>query len=377
MTKILFVTDKLVFGGVESALYDLVLLMDKSKFDITVFTLNAGGQWEHKFSKSGIKVINAYSNLHPSKSLIGKANNYITHKRIRRSINNNSLGLLDIAIKEKYDILVLYNSNSVVEPVSVSKIANKRVRWIHCNVDNNEFFRNILLESKEYIKKYDKYICVSESVREAFVKSFGFEQKTFTCYNPINYESIIKKANETPNMDLSFNYICAVGRLATEKGYSRLIKIIKDIFDIGINIKLVIVGEGYERENLEKLIIDTKTQDRVFLVGYQDNPYNFIKNSLFTVCSSFTEGMPVTSMESLCLGIPVVSAYYSVKELFGDEVCGIITENDDESLKNGIIRMLTNSAFYNKTLNGAKKRSKFFASDLSVKEIEKQLINIK
>lgn len=376
MIKVLFITDKLVFGGVESALYDLIRLMDKSKFDITVFTLNTGGDWENKFVNSGIKVINSYSNLRPSKSLYGKAKNYITHKRIQKSLNNNYLGLLDIVTKSKYDILVLYNSNLVVEPISFSHVAQKRVRWIHCNVDNNGFFRDILLDSKENLFVYDKFICVSNSVREAFVNSFGFDEKTVTCYNPIDYKSIIKRAAEDVGIDLSFDYICTVGRLATEKGYLRLTRIMKDIIDLGINIKLIIVGEGYERKNIEVLIDETHMQDYVLLAGYQENPYPFIKNSLFTVCSSFTEGMPVTSMESLCLGVPVVSAYGPVKELFGNEECGVITENDDTSLRDGIIKMLTDTQFYDKTLKASKRRSQYFSSHSSVREIEKQLIRV-
>lgn len=376
MIKLLFITDKLVFGGVESALYDLIALLDKSKFDISVFTLNVGGEWEKKYSDSGIKIVNAYSNLHPPKSLIDIFKNYYLRKRINKSLSNNSQGLLDLALNEQYDVLVMYNSNTMVEPISFSQNAEKRIRWIHCNVDNNKFFKSILLEAKGYLYRYDKYICVSESVREAFVNNFGLDEKAITCYNPIDYQSLVKKSNEPLNSSIASDYICAVGRLATEKGYNRLIRIMKDIFDLGVKTKLVIVGEGYERKNLESLIVDTKMQNNILLVGYQENPYTFMKNSLFTVCSSFTEGMPVTSMESLCLGVPIVSAYGPVKELFGDEECGVITESDDESLKNGLLKMLTDRAFYSNTLSAAKRRSKYFASNLIVKEIEKQLIDV-
>ena len=56
--KILFLEYQLVCGGAEQALYDLVSLMDKSKFEITVIALYGHGEWEEKFRSAGIHVIN-------------------------------------------------------------------------------------------------------------------------------------------------------------------------------------------------------------------------------------------------------------------------------------------------------------------------------
>jgi glycosyltransferase involved in cell wall biosynthesis len=95
-----------------------------------------------------------------------------------------------------------------------------------------------------------------------------------------------------------------------------------------------------------------------------------MKNSLFTVCSSFTEGLPVVSMESICLGVPIVSSYPSVSEIFGNEQCGIITENDDDSLYDGIYKMLTDSEFYNKALASTKEKSNYFSGERMVREVE-------
>ncbi|MBP3925781.1 MAG: glycosyltransferase, partial [Clostridium sp.] len=117
-------------------------------------------------------------------------------------------------------------------------------------------------------------------------------------------------------------------------------------------------------------------QDSVILAGYQSNPYPYMKQSKFVVSSSFIEGLPVISMEALSLGVPMVSAVPSIGEVFGDEMCGLITENDNESLMEGIRRMLTDNALYAKAKAGAEKRSAFFDGKRMVKEIEDMFLEM-
>jgi glycosyltransferase involved in cell wall biosynthesis len=120
----------------------------------------------------------------------------------------------------------------------------------------------------------------------------------------------------------------------------------------------------------------TETQDSVILAGYQSNPYPYMKQSKFLVSSSFTEGLPVISMEAMCLGIPMVSAVPSIGETFGEEMCGIVTENDNRSLEAGIRKMLTDENFYAEAKAGAMRRSRFFDGARMVKEVEDMLLQL-
>ena len=124
------------------------------------------------------------------------------------------------------------------------------------------------------------------------------------------------------------------------------------------------------------LVNALEVQDTVILAGYQSNPYPYMKQSKFLVSSSFTEGLPVISMEAMCLGIPMVSAVPSIGETFGEEMCGIVTENDNRSLEAGIRKMLTDEAFYAEAKNGAMKRSHFFDGTRMVKEVEQMLLQL-
>ena len=96
----------------------------------------------------------------------------------------------------------------------------------------------------------------------------------------------------------------------------------------------------------------------------------------FVVCSSFTEGLPVIAMEALCLGVPMVAAVPSVGEAFGEETCGLITENDNASLMAGIRKMLTDEEFYAKAKEGAMRRSSFFDGRRMAAEVEDMLLQL-
>ena len=71
-------------------------------------------------------------------------------------------------------------------------------------------------------------------------------------------------------------------------------------------IHLVIVGEG-NNEGLKTVAKDSNVTDFVHFLGYQNNPFKYLKNALFLVLSSKNEGLPNVILESLACGIPVVS----------------------------------------------------------------------
>ena len=140
--------------------------------------------------------------------------------------------------------------------------------------------------------------------------------------------------------------------------------------------RLVIVGDGPDRDYIHRTVNAMDAKDTVILAGYQSNPYPYMKQSKFVVCSSFTEGLPVIAMEALCLGVPMVSAGPSVEEIFGDEECGLITQNDNRSLLEGIRKVLTDESYYQKLKQGAENRSHFFDGKRMVSEVEDMLLRV-
>lgn len=371
--KIVFVHHELVFGGAEKALLDLLTMMDTTKFDITVFAQRDTGPWNGRFSEAGIRVIYDYSCRKATVNPVTKMGNIIKKIRTYQAYKRGGEGLLDICCPNA-DIVVSYSAWEN-EKLVFAKNA-KTVKYIHGDVATNDHFRTQALSPKEILERFDRIVCVSDAAFKSFKALIGLEKGVEMHFNPLNSDMVFRLAEQEVDLPTEVPLMCAVGRLSAEKGFERLICIHRRLLDQGIVHKLVIVGDGMDRDYIKRTIQATETENSVILAGYQDNPYPYMKQSKFLVSSSFTEGLPVIAMEALCLGVPIVAPVPSVGEVFGDEICGLITENDNASLEAGIRRMLTDEAFYAQAKAGAEKRSAFFEGKRMVKEIEDMFLQM-
>jgi len=372
--SVVFVHYKLVCGGAEQALFDLIGLMDRDKFDVTVFVQVPGGVWEGKFRDAGIRVIYDYSCRRPTLNPIVKAGNLVKRLRTNAAYKRDGMGLLDVCLPHGADIVVSYSA-WCCDNIAFMKNA-KSVKYIHGDPGTNEAYRSEAENKGTVLEKYDRIVCVSNAAYRSFVEISGLPEKTVMHFNPLNSEHVRALAEETVSLPRDLPIICAVGRLSAEKGFERLVIIHKELLEQGVRHRLVIVGDGPDRDFIRRLVQATGTQDSVILAGYQSNPYPYMKQSRFLVNASFTEGLPVIAMEALCLGVPVIAPVPSVGEAFGGEMCGLITENDVPSLEAGIKRMLTDEALYAQAKAGAEKRSAFFDGKRMVREIEDMFVQL-
>lgn len=372
--RIVFVHDQLVCGGTDQALFDLVQLLDKEKFEVSVFAQKPGGPWDQKFKDAGIRVIYDYSCRSATWNPVVKLGNVVKKLRTAKAYRRNGRNLLDVCIPEGFDIIVSYSMWDHV--LCGFSPRAKSVKYLHGNMQTNAQFRELILRDRELLPQYDRIIGVSQLATDAFIKATGIRNGVHTCFNPMNSAYVHRLAEEPVDLPQDLPLICAVGRLSSEKGFERLIVIHKRLVEAGIAHRLVIVGDGEDRDYIRRIVNAVDAQDSVILAGYQLNPYPYMKQSKFVVCSSFTEGLPVIAMEALCLGVPLVSAVPSVQEIFGDEACGLITDNDNQSLLEGIRKMLTDEEFYQKIKNGAQHRSQYFDGQRMVREVEQIFLDM-
>lgn len=372
--KVLFVNDKLFWGGAERALFDLINLMDKDKFDISLFVQSDEGAWDEKFREAGIRVLYDYSCRKATFNPVTKLGNLVKKKKIKKAYQNGGQGLLETCVPEGADIVVSYSVWTNEEMVFLP--GAKTVKYYHGDCGTDPDYRNEVLKTGDRLKRFDKIVCVSQTSCNSFRELSGLNETVQMCFNPMDSDIVKEQAKQEVAFPEDAPVICAVGRLAYDKGFDRLIYIHKNLLKQGIYHKLLIVGDGPQRNHLECTIQATKTQDTVILAGYQTNPYPYMAKAKFLVCPSYAEGLPVISMEALCLGTPIVSAVPSIGETFGDEICGVVTENDNDSLEEGIKKMLTDEAFYAKAKAGAQKRGEFFDGKRMVKEVENMFLSL-
>ena len=177
-------------------------------------------------------------------------------------------------------------------------------------------------------------ITVSEGIKENFLK-FNFSIKSIkTIYNPFDENYINKLSNEFTIEEN--NYIIHIASLRKVKRQDILIKAYKKA---NLKEKLVIIGEGKEKENLIKLTHNLGISHKVTFLGLRQNPYPYIKKAKLLVLSSEAEGLGNVLIESLILKTPVVSTDCNSgpKEILTGELSKYLAKtNDINDLSNKI-----------------------------------------
>jgi N-acetylgalactosamine-N,N'-diacetylbacillosaminyl-diphospho-undecaprenol 4-alpha-N-acetylgalactosaminyltransferase len=151
----------------------------------------------------------------------------------------------------------------------------------------------------------NQVIAVSDGVRDDLIANFGVsESKIRVIHNPVDIDRIQEKALEAPTIKFPEPFILGMGRLVSNKNFRLLIE---SYWSSGIRENLVILGEGDERPELERLISDFGLGGHVILPGYVENPYPIIAAARLFVSSSSAEGFPNALIEAMALGCPVVA----------------------------------------------------------------------
>jgi colanic acid/amylovoran biosynthesis glycosyltransferase len=187
-------------------------------------------------------------------------------------------------------------------------------------------------------EEFDKSraIALSEKIeRAAFVvaiSSFGKSQLYRWCEYPqwskielvrCGVDRMFLNGNQQP-ISKEPRLVC-VGRLSEQKGQLLLIEAAKQLATEGLVFKLVLVGDGPLRSQIEASITQFHLQDKVEITGWASNTevQQQILSARAMVLPSFAEGLPVVIMESLALGRPVISTYIAgIPELVESGVCG-------------------------------------------------------
>ena len=369
MKKILFLIHDLGQGGAEKVLVNLVNNMDRSKFDISVTVLFGGGVNE-QFLAPDIHFHAVFPKEVPGNSKLMKL---LTPKQLHR-----------LCLKERYDIEVSYLEGPSARIISGCQDHDtKLVSWIHVEqhtIDKLAGSFRSEQEARACYNRFDQTICVSKYVHDDFCQLLDFQKPCRVLYNTVESDKILAGASEAaPELvDDGMIRLIAVGTLKQSKGYMRLLKIVKRLRDEQYPIHLYILGIGPLQAEMEEYIRRNELQDTVTLLGYQTNPYKYVSKCDLFVCASYAEGFSTAATEALIVDTPVCTVEVSgMKEMLGENnEWGIVTENSEEGLYQGIKSLLDDPALLAHYKGKAAERGKSFSTKRTVKAVEEMLLSL-
>ena len=370
--KILFLVESFAGGGVEKVFIDLINNMDISKYDITVMSI-----WDYGVRKKDLRKDVRYKSIFPNIKGISR----VFHNFVEKS---DGRLLYKLGIREKYDIEIAFIEGRATKIIGASSNPNsKKIAWVHVDLYNghwtNKVFKNSILLEKDYYKKFNDIVCVSNSVKEGFKKLFGNDfENIHVKYNPIIASEVIKKSHEEITdivKPKDKKLLVTSGRLNSQKGFDNLLEACNKLNKDGLEYELWILGEGWGRPQLEDLIIKYNLNN-VKLLGFKENPYKYIKQGDLFICSSRNEGFSLVIAEAMILGLPVISTNCSgPNELLNFGEYGFMVENKKDSLYKGLKEILNDEEKLKYYIEKSKERINFFYYRDRISDIEKLFSN--
>lgn len=247
-----------------------------------------------------------------------------------KKIDNFDLAIINAEYMKKY------------LPIPNHKIfLTVHVMWSHrLNIGVSRLFKLLKLRYRYY---NENIIPVSNGIKEDLLNVIKVKAKSIKVISdPYDIEEINSLANES--IDISKPFLVAVGSLLDIKRYDLMIKAFALLSNP--DLKLIIVGSGRAKGDIEKIIKEYRVEEKVHLVGFDSNPYKYIKKAEILLLSSDSEGFSRVIIEASILNKPIVSTNCSPifkEDFFPKELLEFIVPiGDIERFKEVIVKALNN-----------------------------------
>lgn len=357
--KVLILSRNLMAGGIETSYLNFIENM-KDSVNLETFLCNYNGILKNKMSKDiklyeGNKVLKF---LTPTDGASVKSKKSKFKMCLRNVIKffYNVFGFKKLLkfyavtttkkIKKEYDCaLCFYAQNDLCCEIALKKVnAKQKFAFVHADVSKSPINK----KSLKMFKQFDKILCVSNSCASVFKSVYPhLADKVDYLYNFQNTEKIKQQANEF-DVDFPNNFnIVTVARLSeNEKGFLRSLNVFNKLHKHGYKFHWHIIGEGLDRDRIEEYIENNNMKDFVTLHGNQINPYPYIKSADLFYLGSYHESWGLVIVESLVLGVPVLTTKTcSAFEILGNKC--MICENNENEIYNSFEFILKNKDVLN------------------------------
>ena len=332
-------------AGAERAVSNIInALSDKVEFVVLFPKLNKTIHADHDISYNS-KIIEAdlpweneagglFRNLKRQRQLINLTAEYINSENPDIVLSNLSIVWHQVTIMLK--VLVKIKAKVIL------RFGNPLSR----DIINRSFISKKLMS--KYINQVDKVIANAPMIIDELKKQSNLSAKKIKLIlNPVDIETVKRKSHLALDDTVYFNsgkrVICTVGRLENQKNYSMLIRAFEKANQKN-QYKLLIIGSGTLRQELENLRNTLGLQNDIHFLGWKNNPYSYIKNSELFILPSLYEGTPNALLEAMVCGTTILATETagSIAEVVDHGKAGMICKNDYLDCARCIIELMEN-----------------------------------
>lgn len=366
--KILFVINTLSRAGAETALVELLRHLDPQKFEISLFVLTGQGEMARELPPY-VHLLNTRYDDSSVLSSGGKRRLFFRTVGclFRRGVGLRLSGYLlknfilmlknghfaadklvwrvwsDAAPADsgEYDLAVAFLEGGATYYVADHVKAAKKASFVHIDYGRAGYSRTL---DGDCYQAFQQIFVVSDEVRQSFLKAYPeLENKTRVFYNMIDQDAIRKKALAGTGFTDGYRgfRILTVGRLTRQKALEVSIDAMKLLKERGRDARWYVLGDGDQRERIQRRIKKLGLEEDFKLLGAVENPYPYFAQTDLYVHATRYEGKSVAIQEAQTLGCAIlVSDCSGNREQLTDKVDGRVCPFDPESICDQILWMM-------------------------------------
>ena len=379
--KVLFIIDSLTCGGAEKSLVSLLPLLDRKKYELHLWMLNRGGEFESLLPADVIVEHDPRrSTMGKLKSFLGQMmfsfmlrfNRCVGHKEHPAETLWKSKGWAMTGIPGDWDVAIAYQQGLPTYLVASKIKAKQKMAWVNTDIFKAGY--NVVFNLR-HLNEMDHVIAVSQTLSSMIAKHMTtIVQKLVTILDVLNPQLITTLADaetppDLPKHDInSCPLLVTVARVSPPKNYLLAVETASSLRAKGIDFHWLFVGDGPDMPNVKSRIDELRLNDAVIPIGVRTNPYPYMKACDVYVQTSRFEGFGLTVGEAKILHKPIVSTNFTVvTNQLTDGKNGLIAEMNPESLSTAIIKMLKDNNLRQRVVDNLKKDH----NNTSVTEVKK------
>lgn len=334
--RVLFVNDEMQMGGVARILNTLLANLDRNQYEIDLLVLHHHGAMLNEIPND-IRVLkgSAFFNTIDIplkqcnlKQLFSKLRLlfYMKTGLIKRKIQSERKKIVpdcyDIEFSAKEGFCTIFTAFGD---------SKRKLNWVQVDYKQSNYSKNHMKLVYCALQRIDLNIACSKQVQESYRQLFPIEN-IVVLKNLIDQNRIKQLSLINCNIEVGKNkiHLICVARFHPQKGLDRLIRVFAKLQDY---YQLSIIGDGELKEELYQLASDLSVFEKINWLGFQTNPYQYIRCADLFVMPSVYEGYPTITIESLICTTPVLSTEVAgiASQLTRPEY-GFIVGNDEEAI---------------------------------------------
>ena len=357
--KIIFVTQALWIGGIETALVNLLNHLDSEKYDITCLITEDYQQMAKDITAPCRLLVadrhrtSSFREAYPFVRLYDLMEKPQTDSKLRLLIwkmlclllRSTEMQLYGQYLKkqlegEHFDTAVIYSDR--VAELTVRAVTADKYQMFYHNADIGRAYHD-----RYGYKVCEKIIAVSRAQCEKLKQRRPrYAEKMIAIPNYIDAEAIHAKAShktDAPVFEEAGIHLVSCGRLAHQKGFDIAVKACARLISDGYsNLHWYILGTGPEKTALEQLIAEHGIAQNFHLLGAKQNPFPYMQAADLYVQPSRSEGYSLSILEARVLACPVVATYAAAEEQLTDGLTGTLCDTTVDALTSAIMKHLQN-----------------------------------